>query len=105
MSMIKWISVNFSPQAQAIRETLDAQEKRRLNTIIQAIKNAPRDGHFYAPPPNPGEPLRQMTGGNMHVIYRANVVSLGWLLQIVLIEIRDWQMLDDGEVYGRRRKR
>ena len=98
MSMSKWVSVDFTVQSRAIQETLDVQEKRRLNAIIKVLKHAPHEGHFYAPLPDSGEPLRQMTSDNIHITYRANSVSRGWLLQIVLIEIRDWHMLDDGEI-------
>lgn len=97
-SMSKCVSVDFAVQARAVRETLDAQEKRRLHAIIQVLKHAPRDGYVSAPPSDAGEPLRQMTGGTMHITYRAKIVPLGWRLQIVLIEVRDWHMLEDGEI-------
>jgi hypothetical protein len=66
-----------------------------LAAVIEVIKNGPEDG-LYAGEDDHGYTLRQMSAADIHVIYRVTLWTIGRVLLVYDIEIRDWEMLDDG---------
>ncbi len=93
MNPLIWARVVFSPQADAIRQRMDQAHIHRLKRVIQVIKNAPEDGLFSRETPD-GTVLRQMTGMDTHVVYAVKYWTVGRVLVIVTIEIRDWEPRD-----------
>ncbi|NJO81546.1 MAG: hypothetical protein HC828_01460 [Blastochloris sp.] len=104
--MITWARVSFSWQADAMLRQMDGFYRQRVNNIIQVIKVTHDDakerpvGHLLD-----GTKLFQRTGGNLHISYAIKYWTTGCVLQIVFIEIRDWEPLDGiniGEQRGNR---
>jgi hypothetical protein len=90
-----WARIVFSRDADLVLHGLDQQHRQRLAAVIAVIKNGPEDG-LYAGEDDHGHALRQMSAADTHVIYRATCWAIGRVLLIYHIEIRDWDMLDDG---------
>ncbi|NJO81895.1 MAG: hypothetical protein HC828_03330 [Blastochloris sp.] len=103
-AFITWARVIYERQAYAVREAMTEEERERIDRVIEVIKNAPEDGSHYANASD-GTILRQMTGGNIHVIYVVKHWAIGRVLGITTIEIRDWEPLDTGDVQGATKKR
>lgn len=95
MKPLTWAKVVFSRQADALRQRMDREHVRRLAQVIAVIKNGPEDGPVAGYDAD-GNLLRQMTGADTHVIYHVTFWPIGRVLQIALIEIRDWEPLESG---------
>ncbi len=90
MGQLTWARVVLSRRAQAALERMDPAHRERFWRIVSVIKNAPESGAFFMQVDD-GAIIRQMTGADTHVIYGVRIWPIGRILQIILIEIRDWQ--------------
>jgi hypothetical protein len=71
-------------------QRMDQAHRARLSRVISVIKNGPEDGKFFSQEAD-GPVLRQMSGGDTHVVYAVAYRVIGRVLRIVFIEIRDWE--------------
>ena len=90
MTASRWARIVLTPRAQAVLTAMDEEHRARFWRIVAVITNAPGDGAFFMQATD-GTVLRQMTGMDTHVIYAVRYWPVGRVLQVALIEIRDWQ--------------
>jgi hypothetical protein len=93
MKPLTWARVDILDAPRRLLRSATDRQRALFWRIVSVIKNAPEDGLFYRQEPD-NTVLRQMTGAEMHVIYAVKYWPIGRVLQVVTIEIRDWEPRD-----------
>ena len=99
LTLANSVQVKFTPDARTLWRTLTPTQVTRATQVLRLVVQPPFDPPVVGELPTLGT-VREMTARDLHIAYVLNSDTDGRLLLVVLVRVFDWEMPDDGLMYG-----